>query len=415
MGSNARESPASSTNWKFVVFAVILSYFIAFQQFKVPPVLPQLLVDYRYPGWVGAAMMSVYALVGLFLSVPAGWGLRRYGFAASLWAALVLFCLGMASFMLAPYSITAVLAGRALEGIGFSIIAVAFPAFAARAAASRDLGLVTGLLSAWIPFGQITGGLLALILKAPMQIWGAGFCLTIVLACWSIFLLRGRHSDLFTSPIMRVSITRKQQIALLFAAATFLVWSSQYFAFMTWLTQYFQTVLHLSKNVAQGIYLLPVFVLLAFNLLTGWAISRGLWIVPTLALCLFLQAFVWIKGPMLNGWEGATALIFYGAAAGITPTCLFHLPHRIMKGAAGTEAFAILMTGRNIGVFFGPILLSFWVSNAATLFSSWLYAAKFMGLLTVIAPCFVILLAIVLGSDTENPVSKAPNDNRLDP
>jgi hypothetical protein len=154
----------------------------------------------------------------------------------------------------------------------------------------------------------------------------------------------------------------------LLSAGIFLLWSGQYFAFMTWLTQYLVEQHHLQPQQAVLVYLLPVVVLLICNLLTGWALGKGLALLPALLVSLVLQGLVWALNPLLDGGLGVVALLLYGICAGVIPTCLFHLPHLIAahrqpaaagKAAvkAGPEAFATLMTGRNIGVFCGPIIL----------------------------------------------------------
>jgi len=102
---------------------------------------------------------------------------------------------------------------------------------------------------------------------------------------------------------------------------------------------------------------LPVVVLLGFNIATGWALGRGLPLLRTLIIGLLSQALVWIAAPFAEGWLGILLLIVYGIGAGVVPTCLFQVPHRIVGGAARAGAFGIVMAARNIGVFFGPLVL----------------------------------------------------------
>src|SRR5262249_26220903 len=109
----------------------------------------------------------------------------------------------------------------------------------------------------------------------------------------------------------------------LLAASTFLLWSAQYFAFMTWLTQYLIEQHNLQPQQAVLVYLLPVVVLLGFNLLTGLALGRGLPLMPALIVSLVLQGLVWAVTPFLDDVTGILSLLVYGICAGIIPTCLF--------------------------------------------------------------------------------------------
>ena len=72
-------------------------------------------------------------------------------------------------------------------------------------------------------------------------------------------------------------------------------------------------------------------------------------------------------------WNGARRNFFempyedrhiWGITAGIVPTCLFALPNAI-EGTGRPGAFATLMTGRNLGVLIGPLLLG-WLFSATS-------------------------------------------------
>lgn len=465
--------PGEHTDWLGVAFGLALSCFVAFQQFKLPPVLPSLLQEFHYPRALAASFMSVYALVGLVASVPLGQWLKRRGYHAGLPLGLASTAIGLIlALTLARYG-TALLAARALEGLTYAIFAIAGPVIATASARFRDLPLVTGLLAGWIPVGQIGAGLLALAAPAwqrASQAFGLADWQVIWLIALALTLLLGlfawhysHHKDVGTAdshakakgtvtadtewpekarlqPSVGASLASQSPAAPhlsaaspdaktaadgtagklawsawlgprlpeLLAAGTFLLWSGQYFAFMTWLTQYLIEQHGLQPQQAVLVYLLPVVVLLAFNLLTGWALGRGLALLPALVGALVLQGLVWALTPILGDVTGIAALLVYGICAGIIPTCLFHLPHHIAShradhraaagGAqgpakagvkAGPEAFAILMTGRNIGVFCGPLLLP----QLLAWLGDWNLAARVIAVITCTGALLVIALA----------------------
>ena len=112
-------------------------------------------------------------------------------------------------------------------------------------------------------------------------------------------------------------------------------------------------------------YAVPIVTLLVFNLLTGWAMTRGAPLGLLLTGALAGQAAVWALLPVTGGgWSGLASLIVYGIGAGIVPTCLFALPNAI-EGAGRPGAFATLMTGRNLGVLIGPLSLGWVLSVTA--------------------------------------------------
>ncbi|HWT97929.1 MAG TPA: MFS transporter, partial [Terriglobales bacterium] len=400
------------TDWLGVCFGLALSCFVAFQQFKLPPVLPELLQQFHYPRALAASFMSVYALVGLLGSVPLGRWLKRRSYGPGLWLGICSTALGLIVALAFARFGTALLLARALEGLTYAIFAIAGPVIATSSARFRDLPLVTGLLAGWIPIGQIGAGLLTLAVPqahplsqmlglADWQVtWLVALVLTLLLGwfCWrfshhqdvSSVNSRAKARETVTAntesaksdgtsaslasaavsrpaPQLTAALTKSQDGRWpdLLAAGIFLLWSAQYFAFMTWLTQYLIEQHNLQPQQAVLVYLLPVVVLLGFNLLTGWALGRGLALWPALIVSLVLQGLVWAATPFLGDVTGVIALLVYGVCSGIIPTCLFHLPHHIAahrhrrrnghdattKAAvkAGPEGFATLMTGRNIG------------------------------------------------------------------
>lgn len=368
-----------------------LSCFVAFQQFKLPPLLPDLLTEFRYSPTMAGSFMSVYALVGLIASVPMGRWLRRHGYRPGLLIGLVAAALGLLIALGLARFTGAMLLARGLEGLTYAIFAIAGPVVATEAARTRDLPLVTGLLAGWIPIGQIGAGLLALALPDWRAIWLLALALTAALAIPSWRYRNHRPAGRATGSAAKPQPGAKA--ANLFSAAIFLLWSGQYFAFMTWLTQFLIERHHLDPHRAVLVYLIPVVVLLGFNVITGWALGRGLRVGPALLVCLLLQAGIWASISLLDGLAGLVALVVYGICAGVTPTCLFHLPHLIAANQgtgtrAGPEAFGTLMAGRNIGVFLGPLVLPEILAYSG----NWDLAANVIAVATLLAGFIVLLL-----------------------
>jgi MFS family permease len=342
--------------------------------------------------------MSVYALVGLIASAAIGRRLdRNMGIGVA--ALIALTVIGVTLALTAPQSAPVMLLSRGLEGLAFAIAAIAGPAIAAAAATPRDLPVVTGLIAAWIPLGQIAAALAALALGDWRWLWAIGLALGLPLGLWAWVLLRESRNGGAAAKPAPLHPDPAQRRQLIFAGTIFLLWSGQYFAFMTWLTQYLTTVLALSAAVSVLAYLVPVVVLLAFNLLTGWALRHRLPLVPAMITALVAQALVWFAQPWLSGITGLIGLIVYGIGAGVTPTCLFQLPHAIARGAAGASFFGVVMTGRNIGVFMGPLLLAFLIgTDRYALHLSWTAAAQAIACLTLAAAVVAAILGKSLRS-----------------
>jgi MFS family permease len=390
------------TNWTGVVFGLCLSFLAAFQLFKLPPVLPILLEIYRYDRTLAGGFMSVYALAGLSLSVVIARTLERHGPARPVLAALALMIAGNVLVLLWPDQGILVLSARALEGIAFAVLAIAGPTLANREASPRHLPLVIGLTATWIPAGQLTAGVIAplsVAVEAWQLLWIVALAASVLLGVWTIGLATGGRVELGApagrqpDPVAARSPAVTMRVDLLLAAAVFMLWSCQFFAYMTWLPQYLVEVHGLSVSRALAGYMLPVAVLLVFNVITGALLRAGVALGPLMAAALAAQGAIWWLHPGIGGgWWGIAALVTYGIGAGITPTCLFALPSVIAGARRAAPAFGILMTGRNLGVLIGPVLLA----QAFQLAGSWRVSAPIFGSVTGFAVALAVGLALRL-------------------
>ena len=387
------------TDWIGVALGLGLACLGAFQLFKLPSVMPILLESYGYDRALAGGFMSIYAAAGLLLSLIFGrWITRRGAFVPAL-AALAVISAGNLLGLLAPALGLVMLAARALEGIGFTVLAIAGPVLANRHAAPRHRPLVIGMTAGWIPVGQLTAGGLAPLLVESFgwqALWLVGLVLNVAMALW---LIKRRavidHEPAAPSGNGRAPMPKLAPSLILMLVVTggiFLCWSGQYFAAMTWLPQYFVESQGLSIAWAQLSSLLPVIVLLGFNLATGVLIGRGLPIGALLTLALASQAILWWCLPALDSAGlalGVAALVIYGIGAGISPTCLFAIPNALV-GVQKTQAraFGVIMTGRNLGVLLGPVVLAEVYKSA----QSWTVAAPVFGGATL----FAMLLGLFL-------------------
>ena len=216
--------------------------------------------------------------------------------------------------------------------------------------------------------------------------------LFIALALGLVLVGRRSHAALTRKATAEEALTARQKRLLWLGGSIFLLWSGQYFAFMTWLTSYLEIRYGLSLRESIGAYLLPVVVLLAFNILTGWALGKGLPLLRALIIGLLSQAIVWMAAPFAEGWIGLALLLLYGIGAGIVPTCLFQVPHRIVGGAARAGAFGIVMAARNIGVFLGPLVLGILVKGP----EDWPLSFRIMTAATLGATLLAVMLRWLL-------------------
>ncbi len=369
MIQSLRPSVATEGNLTLVFFGLSVASLAAFHQFKLPVVLPSLLQQYGYDRTLAGGYMSIYAVAGLLTSLLIGRLLERRGLSAPLLAMAALFLAGATLTLKFPQSGSLVLLGRGLEGLGFAVAAIIGPVMANGHASRRSLTLVVGFTAAWIPIGQLAAALGApLALGGPgwQALWWAGMVASVLLFIWGLILARRWPEDFgpkTPAPDRRIAVTDMtpaRRAALIATGATFMLWSSQYFAYMTWLPQYLVETRELSRTAEFVAYVIPVTVVLFSCVAAGLLLHLGMALPRLLLGALTCQAAVWWTLPFTQDTIGGVlSLLAYGLSAGLVAGCLFAMPSAVMgSGARTAAAFGIVMSGRNLGVLAGPLLLA---------------------------------------------------------
>ena len=347
----------TETCWPGVAFGLALAALAAYHQYKLPPALPVMLDAYGYDRVLAGGFMSVFALAGLALSLRVGRGLERHGLVPYLSLAFAAFLAGEALALAVPESGWLMLLARGLEGVGFTVCAIAGPLLANINASRAQLPLVVGMTASWIPTGQISATLFSLpvIDRGLWQpLWWIGVVLTVALALWGWRLKAAGVARLETrggGDGRAATATPAQRGALVVVGAVFGLWSGQYIAFMTWLPQFLVEVHGFSPG------------------------------------SIAVQVVIWLAVPVLGGGAlGALALIVYGVTSGVAPACLFAMPSVIMGADRAAGAFAVIMTGRNIGILIGPVLLA----QAVVMAGDWRFAWPLFAGVTALAALGVL-------------------------
>jgi MFS family permease len=151
---------------------------------------------------------------------------------------------------------------------------------------------------------------------------------------------------------------RRRWLTMILAAFLFTLWGIQMFAYLTWLPDYLVNIHGHSPRAAALLFVIPVAVLTAFNLIAAPILRAGVPVALLFVCAVGIQTGFWLLMPYLDVVSAAIGAFFiYAAAAGVAPTCLFAMPGTIFGiDRAGSKAFGVLMTGRNLGVLCGPLL-----------------------------------------------------------
>ncbi len=368
---SAPKPPSSPTAYAWVVLFVVFMASAAapLNQFKVPPMMPLLMDLFQLDLSMAGLLMSIFAVTGFILAVPAGLILHRVGPKAATLVATGCTLIGAVTGALSP-TIVLLLASRVVEGIGMGLIAVVAPAIVGMWFPAERRGTPMGIWATWVPVGRIIMYNVAPPVGTAygwQAVWwfGAAFALVAFLLFWALFRVppgwtgteysaqTGEGLPRSGGPLLGRSITSR---SIWLLSLTFCCYCVAFLAFSTFLPTFLVSVRGYSLASAGSIASLTGMTIVSCPL-GGWISDRigSRKLVYTAAL--FLLAAMWLLPFRLTGWSIPAFVVVLGLVVGPVPTALFAAAPEVMgKPQLAGIGLSVLALGQNLGMFIGPIL-----------------------------------------------------------
>jgi len=122
--------------------------------------MPLLMEEFRQSAGMAGLLMSVFAVTGFILALPAGFIFQRLGIRASGLIAILAITLGSALGALS-LDMGTMLVSRFIEGAGMIFISIVAPAIIALWFSPEKRGRAMGIWAIWVPLGSVIMFLLA--------------------------------------------------------------------------------------------------------------------------------------------------------------------------------------------------------------------------------------------------------------
>ena len=357
--------------WFILIIILLASLAARLNQFKVPPVMPLLMEAFGVSAAQAGLLMSLFAITGLFLAIPAGFIFQRLGYRLTGMIAILSLVIGAGWGALSP-GFDIMLASRFIEGAGMSLMSVVAPAVIALWFSPASRGKAMGIWAVWVPLGSTIMFLLAPTLAGrwnwPGVWWFGCFYAVSVGFLYLVFLKSktahspdpkggassGRMPD---HGLAKVLSNRDLWLtSLLFCCFNFV-----FIAFITWAPTFLHQVRGISMPRAAFLVSLTTILTIIACPTSGWVSDRigtRKWVaVIPMALIAPLFPLSFSAGEM-----GFLALaILVGFIGGFVPTGVF-------SGAVETVgderlsgmAMAVIQIGQNAGMLLGPLVFG-WV------------------------------------------------------
>ena len=362
------------TNRSWAVFSVL--YFtgivMVICQFSVPPVMSQLVselnIDLTMAGW----LMSIFAVAGIVLALPAAAILQRLRAKTTGLAALGCAVLGTLLGILADGSTTMLLA-RLVQGIGLGLISVIAPAVIHMWFPMQKLGRPMGIWATWVPAGSMA----AFVLAAPLTTaWGWRsmwwVCLALCLAALLLHMWIVGEPDTTTEQQAPSRLTASEfvgQVLLnrnsLLLATAFCAYNFAFIGLLTWEPAYLIEKAGLLPAKANFMVSLITLSAVVTCIVTGFVLP---WIskpqrIITISMLLLGIVSIWCFR-LTRPAQLVAGMIVVGMVTHITPPTVFTLAPAVAKADRFSGySVAMVIIGQNIGMMLGPPAVGFMIQH----------------------------------------------------
>ena len=396
----ARPDRRAAVAWLVLIVLLLFSIAAPLNQYKVPPIMPVLMQAFNVHAGEAGLLMSVYAVAGLVLAIPAGFIFHRAGYRLTPLIAGGSIVLGALLGALSP-SMGGLLASRVIEGIGTSFMAVLAPAVVSMWFAANRRGVAMGIWANWVPLGSITTLIVAPYLTQALSwraVWwfGAGYALVVTVLCLLFVgpppVVNGASSGAAEAapldPAATGRLLRNRNLWLIsLAFACFCAAFVGGFSFLpTYLTEVHHIPLPQSSALASLARVTAIFAAPLAGGLSDRIGSRKIpYMLGFILSSLSLPLVLLVTGNALIG-----LILVQGVVTSLAPANIFSAAVE----TAGDErlgglAMGVIMVGQNAGFLVGPLLFGLLVETRGG------WSLAFSGL------AVVGLLAALAGSFTK--------------
>jgi MFS family permease len=357
--------------WFVLIIVLLASLAAPLNQFKVPPVMPLLMEAFGASVAQAGLLMSLFAITGLLLAIPAGFIFQKLGYRMTGVIAILSLVIG-AGWGALSRGFDAMLASRFIEGAGMSLMSVVAPAVIALWFSPASRGKAMGIWAVWVPLGSTIMFLLAPALADRWEwqgVWWFGCLYAILVGFLYLAFLKSRAEQpanprgaAFSGSrpdhgLAKVLTSRDLWLtSLLFCCFNFV-----FIAFITWAPTFLQQARGISMARAAFLVSLTSILSIIACPTSGWVSDRTgtrKWVavIPMVFMAPLFPLF------FSAGETGFLALVvLVGFIGGFVPTGVFAgAVEAVGDERLGGMAMAVIQIGQNAGMLLGPLVMG-WV------------------------------------------------------
>jgi MFS family permease len=352
-------SVTSSYRWAILGLMWLCQFAFAVIFQSIPPMLGILIDAFNISHAQAGMLMGLFSLPAIFLSLPGGVLVDRYGARIVGSATLLAMVVGTAIVALSSaYWLLGI--GRLISGIGATVLLVVAPKVITSWFHDRDIGLSMGVFNTGMPVGTILSlnlmGVVAFGFGWQVPIWST-FAVSIITLFLFLVLYRRRNADehIPAEPPALLSVLKETGWGIWYVGLAWALFNAAIISFFTYAPDYF---IAQGEDIARAGRLAsyPSWSSIVLIPFVGKLIDRigRKWLFVTvgtggMAILLYL---------MPGFTQHATLFsISIGVFAAILVPAIFSLPAELLPERITGFGFGIVGTALGIGVLSGPYIV----------------------------------------------------------
>jgi MFS family permease len=350
----------------FSVFVLLIaSVAVPLNQFKVPPILPVLMDAFSLSVARAGLLMSLFAVTGLVLALPAGFIFQKLGYRVTGSLAIGAVIVGAS---LGAVSTTAdmMLTSRVIEGVGMALMTVVAPAVISMWFAADQRGAPMGIWATWVPLGStmmLVAGPLLVFRWGWRSVWWSGCLFAVVGWLLYYFFVKtapqqfvGKGNSAASESLTGRDlgpVLRNRDLWLI--SFLFCCFNLAFIAFVTWTPTYLNAIRGMTLPHASMLISILTLCTMVSLPISGWLSdrlgSRKLVCVTPMILLMVL----WPMALFISEGGFLPVLIAIGLVCGFVPTGVFSASvEAIADERLAGMAMAVILVGQNAGMLLGP-------------------------------------------------------------
>lgn len=353
-------------------WVVLFASFYAFVTFAfalqlVPPLMRPIIHEFNVSHAQAGLLMSMAVIPGIFLAIPAGMIVDRYGIRLTGSLSTPLIALGCFITAIAD-SLNMALVGRLILGVGGAFIATAMPAIIPQWFPPEELGKAMGIYGINMPLASVIAFPSASMLMLTHG-WRYPFCIGTAMAILNIIIftilakegpLKREHDGGLSGhqALKSVETWKVGVVWLLFSAAAL--------SFTTWSPKVFEDFKGMSPIYAS--FLASILMLAAMPCvpLFGWISDRIGKRRPLMVIGSALMAGAFAAVAYTSDMALIASIVALGVTAALVPPMVMALPPEILGSALAGTGFGIVAICLNTGIALAPPFIGFLIDTTGS-------------------------------------------------